>query len=139
MTIGQYLAKTLEENPRAICVWDEAAGLFQVTGQANSTLSSALKSMARVPNQFVKWGEHLLALEATALGQQKNPRHEISSTSAKLRLTNVAERDRFSFGGRGPGNISTLVFPPAPRSAKCSPVPEGAPFFPRAPYTPRIR
>jgi len=42
---GQYLAKELEENPRACCHWDESSQLFQVSGQQGSTLFSALKSL----------------------------------------------------------------------------------------------
>jgi hypothetical protein len=42
---GQYLAKELEENPHALCHWDESSQLFQVTGQQCCTLFSALKSL----------------------------------------------------------------------------------------------
>jgi hypothetical protein len=42
---GQFLAKVLEENPHALCHWDESSQLFQVTGQQCSTLFSALKSL----------------------------------------------------------------------------------------------
>jgi hypothetical protein len=42
---GQYLAKILEETPRVIAVWDEASQLFQQTGQQNSTLLTALKTL----------------------------------------------------------------------------------------------
>jgi hypothetical protein len=42
---GQYLAKVLEESPRAVAVWDEASQLFQQSGQQNSTLLSAVKSL----------------------------------------------------------------------------------------------
>jgi hypothetical protein len=42
---GQYLAKELEENPHALCHWDESSQLFQVSGQQNSTLFSAMKSL----------------------------------------------------------------------------------------------
>ncbi|HUO14667.1 MAG TPA: bifunctional DNA primase/polymerase [Verrucomicrobiae bacterium] len=42
---GQFLAATLEENPRAICVWDEVSHLFQVSSQQASTLLSSLKTL----------------------------------------------------------------------------------------------
>ncbi len=42
---GQYLAAKLEETPRMICHWDEGSQLFQVSGQQNSTLLSALKTL----------------------------------------------------------------------------------------------
>jgi hypothetical protein len=42
---GQYLAHALEEHPRMICHWDESSQLFQVAGQQNSTLLSALKTL----------------------------------------------------------------------------------------------
>lgn len=42
---GQFLAKELQENPHAICHWDEASQLFQVSGQQSCTLFSALKTL----------------------------------------------------------------------------------------------
>jgi hypothetical protein len=42
---GQYLAKELEDNPRAEIHFDEGSQLFQVAGQQNSTLSAALRSL----------------------------------------------------------------------------------------------
>jgi len=42
---GQFLAAQLEENPHAVCVWDELTQLLQVSGQQCSTLFSALKSL----------------------------------------------------------------------------------------------
>ncbi len=42
---GQYLAKELESNPRAIIPWDETTGFFAQTGMQNSTLLSVLKSL----------------------------------------------------------------------------------------------
>lgn len=42
---GQYLAKALEENPRAIVYWDEASQLFATASQENSNLFSAVKSL----------------------------------------------------------------------------------------------
>ncbi|HLX84846.1 MAG TPA: bifunctional DNA primase/polymerase [Terriglobales bacterium] len=41
---GQFLAKELEANPYAICVWDELSQLLQVSGQQCSTVFSSLKT-----------------------------------------------------------------------------------------------
>ena len=42
---GQYLAKELQENPRAIVLFDEASSFFQQTSMENSTLTSAFKTL----------------------------------------------------------------------------------------------
>jgi hypothetical protein len=42
---GQYLAKELQSNPRALVHWDETTGFFAQTGMQNSTLLSVLKSL----------------------------------------------------------------------------------------------
>jgi hypothetical protein len=42
---GQYLAKELQANPRALIHWDETTGFFAQTGMQNSTLTSVLKSL----------------------------------------------------------------------------------------------
>jgi Bifunctional DNA primase/polymerase, N-terminal len=42
---GQFLAAQLEQSPRMICFWDEGSQLFQVSGQQNSTVFSAMKTL----------------------------------------------------------------------------------------------
>jgi hypothetical protein len=42
---GQYLAKELQANPRALIHWDETTGFLAQTGMQNSTLTSVLKSL----------------------------------------------------------------------------------------------
>jgi hypothetical protein len=42
---GEFLARKLEENPRAIVHWDEASGLFQTAGAQNNKMFSAIKKL----------------------------------------------------------------------------------------------
>jgi hypothetical protein len=59
---GQFLAKELQENPRAIVLFDEASSFFQQTSMDNSTLTSAFKTLFESSSHWSgsltnkKWG-----------------------------------------------------------------------------------
>jgi len=110
---GQYLAKELQENPHALCHWDESSQLFQVTGQQCSTLFSALKTLYESNSH---WS-----------GSFTNKKHggDDLHLSVLLHSTRKTFVDGFALrGGVGDGLLSrfTLVY-----SAGMPVVPEWAP------------
>ena len=97
---GQYLAKILEENPDALCYWDESSQLFQVSGQQCCTLFSALK---------------VLRIEHPLDGKLTNKKHGADDPhlSVLLHATRKTFLDGFALrGGVGDGLLSrfTLVY-----------------------------
>jgi hypothetical protein len=98
---GQFLAKELEENPHALCHWDESSQLFQVTGQQCCTLFSALKSLYESNSHWT--------------GSFTNKKHgtDDAHLSALLHATRKTFVDGFALrGGVGDGLLSrfTLVY-----------------------------
>jgi hypothetical protein len=59
---GQFLAKELQENPRAIALFDEGSSFFQQASMENSTLTSAFKTLFESSSHWSgsltnkKWG-----------------------------------------------------------------------------------